>query len=159
MQPTILSTRENTKNRISLTTKPDAQKKEYTYTRDGITEIVELTEWAWLVIYKDGSTLKQFDDNCRFHQFREIIKDNVSELVLYNTVDNNKSFILIVPEGSQIFHYYDTYCFNFGTTSERKVRIYVFGYKYKGVANYNYILPENKIVQSVGEIEISKIKI
>jgi hypothetical protein len=115
-------------------------------------EIVPIEKWVWAVVYKDGTELHQYDIHTKlFHSITEVDLGNVEMLTMYCTYDNEnmeKRLDLIVPEGAKIFHFYRQTVLEHGTENETKFTIYVFGYKRDGKAHYNYILPNDKVVQS-----------
>jgi len=52
-------------------------------------------------------------------------------------------------------HKYIRSKFNFGTSIAREETVYVCGYKVNGHTHYNYILPDDRIVQSCEDILLS----
>ncbi len=117
----------------------------YIFKRDGVEEEVALERWAWGVIYKDGTELKQFGDDGIFHQIGEVKQEDVALFVMYKPADPAKSIDMVVTEGMTIFHKYRNvkphYLKNFA-------RVYMFGYK-KGDAYHNtFILPDDRIIES-----------
>lgn len=107
--------------------------------------------WAWGVIYKDGKELKQFGDDGIFHRFGEIDQKEVAIFTIYKLEDPAKRMDLM-PDGAQIFHFYRNTVLEHGTTNERHIRTYVFGWKDKGSAVYNYILPDDRIISAPGDL-------
>lgn len=110
-------------------------------------ELVELEKWAWGVTYKDGSELKQFDDNGNFHQFAEINQDEVKMFTMYKTDPNENARFDIICEDVQYFHFYRNFMLENATV---KIKVYVFGWKDKktGACSYNYIFPDDRILSS-----------
>lgn len=105
--------------------------------------------WAWGVVYKDKTELHQFGPDGIFHQVKEIDQDRVEMFTLYETGSGNGRIDLLVPPGAKIVHLYKMYSlFDEQTKTRRKVRIYVHGYILNGTAHYNFILPDNRIVQA-----------
>jgi len=96
-------------------------------------EVVELEEWAWLAIYKDGSVLKQYDDvTGDFHQFKEIDIDNLDVFVVINTQHPNDPtyrYEVHMEEGMTPIFFIRTTVFNMKEPGEVKVRMPHFGYK------------------------------
>lgn len=121
---------------------------EYTFTREGVPETVALEQWAWGVVYDDGTELRQFGEDGVFHQFREIEQAKVEMFVMYHTADNSRRFdIPLAKENKpQIFHFYRNLMLEVGSANERSVRVYVFGWKRDGVASYNYIMPNGNLI-------------
>lgn len=105
----------------------------YTFTNTkGEQEVVELEQWAWVAIYKDGSHLKQYDDAGVFHQFQEIKLEDLDVFVIYNTQspgDMSKRYEIHIEEGMTPIFFYRTTVFNMKQQNEIKVRIPSFGYK------------------------------
>lgn len=116
--------------------------------------------WVWGVVYKDGTELKQFGDDGIFHQFGEINQEEVAMFVMYKFDDDSKRIDLPV-EGKQIFHFYRNLVFDMLTEGERKVRAYCFGYKDKetGASAYHFILPDDRIVISDKDLDLTKFNI
>ena len=130
---------------------------DYTFVREGIPETVTLERWGWGVVYRDGGELKQFGDDGIFHQFKEIEQERVEMMVMYRTDDPAKRIDMPVAEGTQLFHFYRNIVLNFGEgENERRIRVYVFGWKKDGVAAYNYILPDDRFVVSSEDIRVLK---
>jgi len=137
----------------------DKKFMEYTFDKrdenstSGFTTIkADLERWAWGVVYKDGSELKQFDDIGKFHQFGEIQQENIDMFVMWKTDGTGKRIDMVCKEGVQIFHFYRNLILENG---EIRKRVYVFGWKNKetGVCSYNYILPDDRLVTSDFDIE------
>ncbi|MFZ3032253.1 MAG: hypothetical protein WA082_04410 [Candidatus Moraniibacteriota bacterium] len=131
----------------------------YLFKKEGEKDVeVQKERWTWGVVYKDGSQLNQFrEEDGSFHQFVEIKQDDVSMFVMYS----GEKRIDIVVEGKQIFHFYRNVVFSYNSEDERKVRVYCFGYKNKetGEAVYNYILPDDRVVVSDRDIDVTKFNI
>jgi hypothetical protein len=129
------------------------------YLQKGAEKIEALPEvWCWGVLYKDGSQLNQFrDEDGSFHQFGEIKQEEVAMFVMYQFGNMEKRIDMVV-EGKQIFHFYRNMILNHGTGEERRLRVYCFGYKNKetGEAVYHYILPDDRLVVSDKDIDITK---
>lgn len=116
--------------------------------------------WVWGVVYKDQTTLHQFQDDGTFHQFGEIKQDEVEMFVMHK-FENRDARIDVIAEGKQIFHFYRNIVLDMLTPEERKVKVYVFGWKDKetGQATYNYILPDDRLVVADHDVDISKFNI
>lgn len=121
---------------------------EYFYMRDGIKEKVNEERWKWEAQYQDGTILRQFDDSGIFHQVGEIDQTKILAFVLYN---GEKKISIVMPAGARIIHKYKHYRMNIGRDNEQMIKIYQIGYKYKGHYHFNYVLPDDTIVQSVAE--------
>lgn len=100
---------------------------------DGTLTNVELEQWGWLAIYKDGSCLKQFDDETnQFHQFKEIDINELETFVvlnLFHTDDPTKRFEVHMKEGMSPIFFYRVTIFNATQEDEYRVRIAHFGFK------------------------------
>jgi len=131
----------------------------YTYTnkQTGQIEEVEMQAWVWGVIYKDGSELKQYDDNGVFHQIGEIEQDKVHTFIMYKPGDETRRFDIVLPEGASIIHKYKNYVFSALTKFEYRTKVYVFGYKIGSHHHYNFILPTDVVFQSTEEIALDKL--
>jgi len=106
--------------------------------------------------------MHQFGEDGTFHQFKDIEQEQVEMFVMYKFEDMGKRIDLIIdnPE-KQVFHFYRTNIFSAGKPEERRTRTYCFGYKNKetGEQRYNYILPDDRIVMSDKDLDITKFNI
>lgn len=141
----------------------------YLFNENGKDVEIQPERWGWGVVYKDDTELKQFGDDGRFHQFQEINQDEVKLFVMYRLDNPDRRIDLPIVDGMQIFHFYRNYIFNATQEDERKVRVYVFGYKEKadakcphcqvsasGACNkmaYHYILPDDRMVVAKEDIK------
>ena len=123
---------------------------EYFFNRDGVQEKVSEERWKWRAIYKDGSELMQFGRDGVFHQIGEVDQKNIKEFVVYN-VDLQKKITMVFPSRAKIIYKYKHYIFNEGSKAEYRAMIYEVGYKLDGRYHYNFILPDDNIVQSNSE--------
>jgi hypothetical protein len=120
----------------------------------------ELERWGWGVIYKDGRELHQFGDDGTFHQIGEVDQNQIKMAVLYKTDDMKKRIDIPWREGMKLIHKYRNFIFEVGTEKERKARIIIFGYKYQDQFNLNYVLPDDRIVQSPeDDVDLTKFEI
>lgn len=117
------------------------------FENDGRPETIERERWAWEALYADGSRLQQFDETGKFHQFREI-GQGVAVFSLYKPDDKDKRIDIALPGGAEPIHLYRNFVFNSSTPDEFKARVYVFGYKHNGHTHYNFILPDDRVVQA-----------
>lgn len=123
-------------------------------------ENVQEEKWQWLVIYKDGTVLRQFDDThplselgenvFLFHQFQEVDHDNAQIFQMYSPLYQHK-YTIILPEGAKPIHYYINSVFALGTPDQRRVRAYVFGYEIKSptgrtIKKFHVITPDDELV-------------
>lgn len=138
----------------------DTEKKWYLTKADG--EKIEATveSWAWGVVYNDGTEFHQYDGNGVFHQIGEIKQEDVKLWVLYKVGPENKRIDIVLPKGAKLIHKYKRYVFNSAqlnggdTSAEVKKTIHVFGYKLGKHSHFNFILPDDRIVQSTDEIPL-----
>lgn len=128
------------------------------FTRDGKLEEVPVERWAWGVVYKDGREFHQFDKDGVFHQIKEIEQEHVKLWTLYKVGPENKRIDIVLPEGAKIIHKYKRYGdFNKDGSQDKagEITVYVFGYKTGDRCFYNYILPDDRIVQSSEEEQLT----
>lgn len=111
-------------------------------TKDGNT--IPREAWAWVAIYKDGTKLKQFEDDNTFHNFHEIEQDKLAGFLMKR--EDGLTHTLFMPEGAKLIHYYDNYIFEAATEAEKRVRLYVYGYEIGGVKVLNFIMPNGTII-------------
>jgi len=131
---------------------------EYYLTKENGEKIMATPErWCWGILYKNHEELKQFGDDGIFHQVAEIDHNRIEMFTMYKLEDMGKRIDLLV-EGKQIFHFYRQTVFNARTPEERKVTVYVFGWKNKDTKEvvYHYILPDDRMVISDKDIDITK---
>ena len=110
-------------------------------------EDVAVEAWQWEVVYKDGTSLKQFDDNGVFHQIREIIEKDIHVFRMISTTYPHR-YTIIMPEGAKFLHMYRR--INSWNTGEKIAVFYIFGYKNKFLigeeAKYFVITPGNELI-------------
>jgi len=96
-------------------------------------ELVDIRDWSWIAIYKDGSVLKEFDDmHGVFHQFKEINLNELDVFVVINTQhpqDLSKRYEFHMSEGMTPIFYWRVTVFNMKQHNEVKVPMPHFGYK------------------------------
>jgi hypothetical protein len=107
---------------------------QFTYTNeDGTKEDVQLEEWVWMAINKDGSFMKQYDEETKeFHRFSEINLDELDVFVVLNTQHTNDPkyrYEVHMEEGMTPIFFIRTTVFNMKEPGEVKVRMPHFGYK------------------------------
>lgn len=112
--------------------------------------------WAWGVIYKDGTELKQFGDDGQFHQFGEIDQQRVGGFIMYMLEDMTRRIDIKINDNNQIFHFYRNFILNAGTEDEQRIKAYCFGYKNKDTKQtaYHYILPNDQLIISDKDIDL-----
>lgn len=98
---------------------------------EGKLEEIELEKWAWLAIYKDGSTLKQFDDiSMVFHRFKEIKDEELAVFVVYNTQSQTGGrYEIHIKEGMSPIFFQRVTVLKSKTPQEKRTKQPVFGYK------------------------------
>lgn len=121
--------------------------KKYLYYGEKGVEEIEKEKWEWVVIYKDGRKLRQFDERGMFHRLAEIEQEHVDIFGLENE-EEKRGLTIKLPPGAKIIHKYRNVCMNFGTAQERRARIYMFGFKIGGESFINYVMPNGGIMQS-----------
>lgn len=101
--------------------------------------------------------LHQFQEDGSFHQFAEINQDEVELFSMFRLDDMSQRFDMLT-QGKQIFHFYRHTIFSAATPEERRAKVYCFGWKDKetGATAYHYILPNDRLVISDKDIDITK---
>lgn len=127
-----------------------------TYIHSETGDIVNEERWGWGALYKDGTELHQFNkDNDSFHRIGEVVQENVKLWVLYE-MNGTGRIDIVVKEGMKLIHKYTKGKLNVGSDAEREYHAYKFGYKLNGAYHFNYILPNNTIVQSTEDIILTE---
>lgn len=104
----------------------------FKFNRNGKEERVLLERWVWVAIYKDGTYLKQFDEETGlFHQIKEIDQDKLDVFVMQSVQEQTKRYEIHFKEGMKLIHYYRVSVLEKGTPNETKIKIYYFGYSEK----------------------------
>jgi hypothetical protein len=105
---------------------PSTEKPKWKFINSvGEEEDVEAEEWHWEAEYKDGSILKQYDDDGIFHQFKEI---DIADVKKLSVTDGNQSVsVNWKPEYTPIF-FYRNVTYHAGQLDQDMVRLYCFGY-------------------------------
>lgn len=120
-------------------------------------EEVELEKWVWAVIYNDDTEFQQFNSSTGlFHSITEVDKaKGVKMLTLYKTSDNedmSKRIDIMIPTDCDLFVKTRNVIYNASTPDEERFRIYMFGYGNKSYQTFNYIMPNDKLMQSGEDI-------
>ena len=105
---------------------------DFTYTRPetGLPERVRKELWHWEALYNDETALKQFDEATGlFHQLREIDQTKLSVFKMSNDLTPQVFTLIFDPRCMELIHVYKQYRLAAGTESERRLTLYVFGYK------------------------------
>jgi hypothetical protein len=121
---------------------------QYTFTRDGKEETVEPELWRWEAHYRDGSVLKQFDDNGVFHQFSEIDRGNLAAFKMRHMASAIAP-VFVIPfniPGMKLIHYYMRTGIAVGTPEFVEHKSYVFGYELMGTKHLTVILHNGEVV-------------
>lgn len=108
-------------------------------------EEVEPVLWQWEAVYSDGVTLKQYDDDGIFHQFKEIEQNRLHLFVMKNAKTGQK-FTLFFPQKAKLIHFYRNAICNVGTSFEERIRIFCFGFETKKTKQLFVILPNDELV-------------
>ena len=99
--------------------------------------------WRWIAVYGNGTFLKQFDDDCIFHQFKEI---DQSKLTIFSMVSGNKQINLeFKPDTMKLIHFYLIYGRKFAGEPDVQHKLYCFGYAMNGTNHIFVILPDDNI--------------
>ena len=112
---------------------------------------ISLEKWQWEAIYRDGSVLDQFEvQSEQFHNFNEIEQERLSvfRMVSISGIPLNA---IIFKKGMKLIHFYRNVHLNVGTQYERRVRLYCYGYEYKGVKVVNVIMPDDSVYTLTGK--------
>ena len=97
---------------------------------EGMKEEIDLERWIWEAIYKDGTYLKQFDEETKiFHRIAEIDQEKLDVFAMQSTEDENKRYEIHFTEGMKLVHYYRHTVLELGTPNEKRFKFYCFGYK------------------------------
>ena len=121
----------------------------YKFIKDEKEIETDLEKWVWIAHYKDGSKLKQFDDDGFFHQFKEIEQDKIDIFEMKESQGNGRIFI-DKEHGKDIFHFYRNIVLN---NEEIRIRIYCFGMG----ELFIFILPNNEVVYAKDNVDILKL--
>ncbi|MCX6704099.1 MAG: hypothetical protein NTZ07_01500 [Candidatus Woesebacteria bacterium] len=106
--------------------------------------------WQWEVTYEDGGILKQFGDDGIFHQFAEI---DQSQLVMFKMISPqySQTYALLLSDPSmKLVHFYRNTILNAGTSEEKHIRLYCFGYEKRVGSKVQKVLmaitPANELI-------------
>jgi hypothetical protein len=106
--------------------------------------------WQWEVIYEDGGVLKQFGDDGIFHQFSEI---DQTQLVMFKMMSPQypQTYELLLSDPDmKLVHFYRNTVLNAGTSEEKHIRLYCFGYEKKVGSKVQKVLmaitPTNELI-------------
>ncbi len=106
--------------------------------------------WQWEATYEDGSSLKQFGDDGIFHQFAEI---DQSRLAMFKMISHEfpQTYTLLLSDPiMKLIHFYRNIVLNSGTSDEKHIRLYCFGYEKKVGAKVQKVImaitPTNNLI-------------
>ncbi len=117
--------------------------------------------WEWVAVYKDGTTLEQFEAKAgvaTFHRFAEIDQSRLAHFKMIGSNGQQLS-ILFDSEGMKLVHFYRNqhlkeYTGGYDDDGDalmikRDLRIYYFGYQDNaGLYHLTGILPDGRIIIS-----------
>lgn len=114
-------------------------------------EDVTLEKWVWEATYIDNTSLKQFDDNGRFHQVGEIEQAKLIEFCMRD-VETGKTYTLLFDAKHwKLIHFYKRIGLDFMNNLQR-MTLYIFGYETQvdnlKLRNYNVITPTGELIQT-----------
>lgn len=107
-------------------------------------EYVNLERWRWEVYYTDGTSLRQFEEDLTFHQFKEIDQTKISVFRMV-TADKPPIVFYWLP-GRKLIHFYRNIFLRYGTPEEVKVKLYCFGYEDQHTKVIFVIMPGDEIL-------------
>lgn len=128
---------------------PHDKGRKHTFTRDGAAEEVALEKWAWEAEYRDGTILRQFEDDGTFRQIGSLDMASVGVFRAYRTDSPHGRIDILIPEGAKPIFKYRNYVLNMATPAEQRIRIPVAGLiKANGEKILNFIMPDGNVVQT-----------
>ena len=130
----------------------------YKFNENGTEINIKPERWAWGIIYNDGTELKQFGDDGRFHQIKEIDQDRIKMAILYRLDDPEKRIDIPWRPGMKLIHKYRNIKPHY---AEKFSRVYVFGYKAsKTVHHYTFVLPDDRmIISPADDVDLTKFNV
>ena len=99
----------------------------YKNKKTGKIEEVEVVKVQWEAVYKNGQTLKQYD-NGNFHRIEEIDQSILDYLTMQNFETGQRIFMKF-PNHAKLVHFYLKEISNSGTKDEKRSTAFVFGYE------------------------------
>lgn len=91
----------------------------------------EEEEWQWEAYYEDGQILKQFGTDGIFHQFSEIDQNKLAIFKMVSPHHPQVYTLLMSDPDMKLIHFYRNTVLNAGTESEKRIRLFCFGYEKK----------------------------
>jgi hypothetical protein len=133
------------------------QPTEWNFYREGSgNEKVELEQWVWTAIYLDGSQLQQFDDEGRFHQFKEIDQTRLNAFVMSTPDGSHPAITLKFEPWFKLIHFYRNIWLQDGAI---KIRLYCFGYETPYAKVIMVIMPDGSMIitENVDSVKIEAV--
>lgn len=120
---------------------------QYTFTREsGQIETVEPERWQWRAIQNSGQEIFQFDKDFKFHQIKEIDSTAPFLFILYKPGSTTAPIkILIDPSKRKLIYLYKRTVLNAGEENERKITLYVAGYRENHTDHLFVVMPDDSI--------------
>jgi len=114
------------------------------YREDGTTCEVTKEQWSWVAQYLDGTSLCQFGEDGRFHQFREINQANLGSFLMVH--ETAPPLVLHWIPGMKLIHFYRHMRLEVGTPNEMQIQLYCFGYECAAYKVILVIMPDGGVV-------------
>lgn len=112
--------------------------------------LVDRERWGWVVEYKNGSYLFQFNEGTgEYNNFASINLPEVDSIYMQNI--EGKQFYLKIPAGAKLIHYYDNIIQSKINGQSTSYRLYCFGYELGKEKKIFTILPTDVVIH--GEVE------
>lgn len=104
--------------------------------------------WIWQANYSDGTSLKQYGDDGRFHRIAEVRQDALASFMMISVATGQTVTFLWRP-GMKLICFYHNRILRVGTPEELHIRMPCFGYEIpeKKAKLINVILPDGSIAQ------------
>jgi hypothetical protein len=127
------------------------------YPKVGEPQVVPPERWQWVAYYTDGTVLKQFADDHRYHQFDEIQQDKLEGFVM--VCQGCQPFIIHWKPGRKLIHFYQTRRLEVNTPRDTTIKMVCFGYQQGEMKVINVIMPNDQIrqVEDMSQIVIQLI--
>jgi hypothetical protein len=110
-------------------------------------EGVQEEVWQWEAIFQDGSNLSQFDQKTGlFHQFTEIDQSKLAVFKMISPTHPQVYSLVFDAKTMKLIHFYRNVVLEAATESERRVKLYCFGYEDKSKKQIFAITPESELI-------------
>lgn len=125
---------------------------DYKYFRKDLNKWISTSPeiWQWEATYEDGSSLKQFGEDGVFHQFAEIDQSRLALFKMISPTFPQTYSILFSDLSMKLIHFYRNIVLNSGTSEEKHIRLYCFGYEKKVGAKVQKVImaitPTNNLI-------------